>query len=225
MNHRFVHSAFLFVDWDSARRLVLPPWPSSSRRKKNVPLQQKVQHAVKCFSALQTHTAATLERICGEPIVVKKCRLYHGWHQGKTATDDRRAIEKARGEFRTHISDRVSFLPEIEFGNELTCGGPRLPLLDTVRARPSDNTIEQKMVDTALVADLLCITRTESRGFSQANPTQSMAIIIADDDDVLPGAVTAERWGLPVHVLRVNRTSESPHIRTAGLVEWLRAPK
>jgi len=41
------------------------------------------------------------------------------------------------------------------------------------------------MIDTALVADLLSVSRSNSMGWK---------IVMAEDDDVIPGIMVAERW-------------------------------
>jgi hypothetical protein len=110
----------------------------------------------------------------------------------------------------------VSYLPEIRFGNDLLCGGRRVPLFDTLRRR--DDGDEQKMVDTALVSDLLSFSRSESSNFRRGERPSSMAIVIANDDDLLPGPFVAEQWGLPVKVLRVNRERESRFLMLSDLV-------
>jgi hypothetical protein len=122
----------------------------------------------------------------------------------------------AQHRLRPVVSNKVSFLPDIEYGNELSCGGQRVPFFDTLRRR-QDGSEEQKMVDTALVVDVLSFCRSESRNFIKGKRPESMAIIIGDDDDLLPGAFVSEKWGLPTYVLRVTRTDENRFIDTNGL--------
>jgi hypothetical protein len=74
------------------------------------------------------------------------------------------------------------------------------------------------MVDTALMADLLSFGRTESANFRRGVLPRSMAIVIGNDDDLLPGSFVAEQWGLPVKVLRVNRDRESRFLRLNEMV-------
>lgn len=208
-------SAQVFVDWDSARRIVRPPWPAESRI---VSVKDRKSHVLNSFSELQARVAQALERLSPKrPIRVGLSRIYHGWHRGVTATDDRRAWEEAVGELRPLRTKSVSYLPDIAFGDRLLCGGDRVPLRDTLRTR-DDGVDQQKMVDTALVSDLLSYCRAESAAFRRGEEPKSMALVIADDDDVLPGSFVAERWGLPVKVLRVNRNSESRFLNLRDLV-------
>lgn len=210
-----VISAHAFIDWDSARRIRHPPWGASDI---HVKLKDRALHAEQCFSDLQLKTAEAIERVgIAAPIRIQLSRIYHGWHRGATATDDRRAWEQIRGKLRPVVTKRVSFLPDVRFGNDLACGGWRCPLLDTLRRR-DDGRDEQKMVDTALVSDLLSYSRSESSNFRRGKTPSSMAIVIADDDDLLPGSFVAERWGLPVRVLRMNRDHESRFLNLSDLV-------
>jgi hypothetical protein len=110
----------------------------------------------------------------------------------------------------------ISYLPDVEYGNLMTCGGARMPLFDTLRHR--DGVSGQKMVDTALVVDLLSYCRTESRNFQRGRKPDSMALVIGDDDDLFPGVFAAEKWGMPIYVFRVARDDENKHINSAGLI-------
>jgi hypothetical protein len=82
---------------------------------------------------------------------------------------------------------RISFRPELVFGNELACNTARGPLFDTSRAQG------QKMVDTALASDVL---------FLMARGSVDVGVIVSDDDDFLPVAFTAEAWNCDLFVLR-----------------------
>jgi hypothetical protein len=64
------------------------------------------------------------------------------------------------------------------------------------------------MVDTALISDLLHHSR-----FNRAD----LALVLGDDDDLLPGVFTAEAWGAKVRVLRVLR-QDNPHLNTDSLI-------
>lgn len=208
-------TAHAFIDWDSARRVRRPPWGIGVD---GVLLKDRIRHIEDCFHELQVRTAKALEALgLPVPIRVVLSRVYHGWHRGQTPTDDRRAWERARTSLRPLTTRRVSYLPDIEFGDRLSCGGVRTPLLDTLRRR-DDGVEQQKMVDTALVADLLGFSRTESSAFRRGVTPRAMGIVIGNDDDLLPGSFAAEQWGLPVKVLRVNRDSESRFLKTQEMV-------
>lgn len=208
-------TAYAFIDWDSARRILRPKWNPSDDHK--ISVKDRATNVEECFSELQSRVAAKLIEI--EPrrqIRVLKNRIYHGWHSGRTETLDRRAWEEAAPRLRPVVRNRVSFLADVEYGNVLSCGGRRSSLFDTLRPREGKGD-QQKMVDTALVSDLLSYCRTESRNFKPREKRDSMAIVIGDDDDLLPGVIVAEQWGLPTYVFRVTREDESKHLNIAGL--------
>ena len=208
-------TANAFIDWDSARRVVQPPWKNGAQ---DVSLRERTKYVEACFNELQVRTARALEACdLNFPVKVALSRVYHGWHRGKTPTDDRKAWEQARTLVRAFTTKKLSYLPDISFGDAMLCGGLRMPLLDTLRSR-DDGHDQQKMVDTSLVADLLCYCRNESSNFRKGKPPMSMAIIVGNDDDLLPGSFAAESWGLPVRVLRINRAGESRFLKLDRLV-------
>lgn len=208
-------TAHAFIDWDSARRIVQPTWNSKDESK--VSIKDRSSHVENCFSVLQQRVVQCIGKIVSNPpIRITKSRIYHGWHTGKTMTDDRRAWDEALNKLRPVVTSQVSFLPDIEYGDILSCGGPRVPLRDTLRSRGVGD-MQQKMVDTALVVDLLSFCRTESRNFQRGRHPEAMAIVIGDDDDLLPGVFVSEKWGLPTVVLRITRADENKHINTLGL--------
>jgi hypothetical protein len=108
----------------------------------------------------------------------------------------------------------VIFDPYFGFGNELSCGGRRSMLYDTLRPhdrqRPNSD-LEQKMVDTALASDLLDHAR---RHRSQKDRG---ALVIGDDDDLLPPVLTAIEWGSWVRVLR-HRKDDNAHLKTGDVI-------
>lgn len=109
-------------------------------------------------------------------------------------------------------------MPEVAFSDSLLCGGARGNIFDTLRQADRNRDAkkprtEQKMVDTALTCDLLQLARSEKdRTF----------LIVGDDDDLLPAAITAEQWlrsgDGQVLVLRPGRPRECRFLNTHGLV-------
>src|SRR5262249_32971920 len=123
-------------------------------------------------------------------------------------TEDRLELERQiLSQPLQRVVRNVSFAPDLEYGDQLLCGGVRSFLYDTLRRR-DDGHNEQKMVDTALVNEILDFTRSKRR---------ELALVVGDDDDLLPGVFTAEAWGGNVLVARV-RQSDSQHINTSGLI-------
>lgn len=208
----------MFVDLDSARRFKRPPW--SSEKESSISFTRRSNFIVDLFTEFQMRVTSALVAIYPKKhVVVTGTRIYHGWHRGTTPTEDRRVWEKARMDFSPYVTSRASYLPDLSFGNELICGGARVPLFDTLRS--IDGVERQKLVDTALVADLLCYTRTESSGFGRGRELSSIGLVVADDDDLLPGIFVAESWGLPIKVLRVSRGEENRHLKLSGLMQRL----
>ena len=185
------------VDWDTARRVAVP----------DIRLGRSAL-AGRSIRALQDHLARVLADELGPGPLRVTLRLYHGWYRGKSKTLDRLDLEDSvRREPIQRVLGAVSFAPELDYCDRLMCGGPRDRLFDTVRRR-TDGKNEQKMVDTALVSDLLQFARSR-RG--------ETALVVGDDDDLLPGVITAEMWGSRVLVARV-RESDNSNLSTAGLI-------
>ena len=132
-----------------------------------------------------------------------RLRLYTGWHEGTTKTSRFQGITKVKNNYanrvRTYRDGRVAFLggdEGLQFGARLACVPGRLVprhgvhLLDTLRDR--DGRPTEKMVDTALVVDLL--------GLASRNEAQRY-VVVSDDDDMLPGLFAAEAVGAKVAML------------------------
>lgn len=210
--------AELFIDLDSARRFKRTPWRKED--EDSISFASRCAFTVDLFAELQAKIVESISRMkLGSKVVVSRSRIYHGWHRGLTPTPDRRIWQEASLSFRSFTTAKVSYLPDVAFGNELICGGQRMPIYDTLRNL--EGVDRQKLVDTALVADILCFARTESAGFAGKRERHSLGVIVADDDDILAGAFVAERWGLPVKVLRVTREDENRHMNTRGLIQKL----
>lgn len=199
MSH--VRRVQVFVDWDTARRIVR----ADARRGR----RSLVERAI---GAIQDSLADLLMARHPNGVFRVTMRVYHGWHRGLTATEDWQKFEEFRLAFRTgRTIGKVSFAPEIEYGHQMLCNSRRGRLMDTVRRR-QDGLDEQKMVDTALISDILHYTRYKDG---------DMVIVVGDDDDLLPGVFTAEAWGMPIFVARL-RAHDNQHVNTDGLIERLR---
>ena len=134
-----------------------------------------------------------------------RLRLYAGWHEGTTRTDHYRGVSGIRlkyaNKIRTYREGRVAFLggdDGVQLGARLACASDRrlvrkhdVHLLDTLRHRDGKST--EKMVDTALVADLLGLAmRKEADRY----------VVVSDDDDMFPGLFAAEAAGAKIGMLR-----------------------
>jgi hypothetical protein len=121
-------------------------------------------------------------------------RLYHGWHRGLSETDSRRAIGllAEKRELPSMIGKARFDWGKI-FGNTLVDAfdhrkHPRLRihLPNTLRTSLTGGPDREKMVDGALMCDLLCCARSDPG---------ALRLIFAEDDDVIPAIFVSERWG------------------------------
>ena len=210
---------FVFVDLDSARRIKKPSWLPAA--ESSISWRIRKDLVVDVFAILQDRICSLLPNLISHPRAqVISTRVYHGWHRGTTATDDYRLWVEARNSFSIHKTNRISYLPDIGFGNELMCGGSRSLLYDTLR-KGDDGVDRQKMVDSSLVADILQLSRSESANFSRERKPSVLSLVVADDDDLIPGVIAAEAWGMPTRIIRVGRTSESSFLNLKNMVERL----
>jgi hypothetical protein len=192
-----VQSALVFVDWDSSRRIV------NSGQKKRRDAIIGIEQAIETLQ----DTVVKIIGDSGNSIRVS-WRIYHGWHEGQTPTADRRLFERFIDQYTSRRVGTISFGRSFAFGDNILCASLRSPLRDTVRRRQNETTgkreLYQKMVDTALISDLLHASRTHQHDY---------IIVVGDDDDLLPGIFTAEKWGANIHFLRLNNVSHLPLLR------------
>ena len=142
-----------------------------------------------------------------------RLRLYAGWHSGKTSTPYYHGITKVMGAYaaksRPYHDGRVAFQggdDGVQLGHRLACvpgrraTKDRIHLLDTLRHQPGKSTSAEKMVDTALVVDLLGLaSRKEADRY----------LVVSDDDDMWPGILAAEATGAATMMLsRPNMSSK-----------------
>jgi hypothetical protein len=177
----------LFVDWNSQLRLV-PDNISDD------PVQA-CRHAINAVGKTITRYLCALDKVSRYRVRV---RLYHGWTAGIMQTVNRRAVEQIPEYLSPDDifpSVRVLSQSDIEFGDRLIDGlaerqlprsGIHLP--NTLRRQGGQQGPTEKMVDTALAADLLSWARSE--------PT-SIAIVVSPDDDMVPPVFVAEAWMKP----------------------------
>ncbi len=137
-------------------------------------------------------------------------RLYHGWHKGWEPSENFRAMLKTVSE--TDFSGlaqtpNVVCSPDVQYGHTLlaalderTHAQPPIHLPNTLRQQSRNLSATEKMVDTALAADLL--------EWARRRPTE-WALVLSEDDDVVPPIFTAEAWIQPhggrAFILRASR--------------------
>ena len=150
-------------------------------------------------------------------------RLYHGWHKGWEPTDALKAAVQAVGaaDLPAASQDRVDFSPTVHYSHTLLealperqHGRPSIHLPNTVRVQAMGQQPTEKMVDTALAADLLA--------WARLSPAE-WALVLAEDDDVIPPLFTAEAWIKPHggRALLLRRRRAGPFLRLDGLLRTL----
>lgn len=149
-------------------------------------------------------------------------RLYCGWTKGFTRSDYYRAVTSLTEAFDLDAlfpSARVSVAPEIGFGDRLIdavssrqYAGLGIHLPNTLRRQDGGGRQQEKMVDTALAVDLLSWCRTYPTGW---------AILMSNDDDLVPPAFVAEAWLQPgggrLLLLREQVRNSDRFLRLEGL--------
>ena len=137
-------------------------------------------------------------------------RLYHGWHKGWEPTENLRATVStvSTTDFSALArTPNVVWSSNVQYGHTLLAALPErahvrppIHLPDTYRRQARNEPRAEKMVDTALAADLLDWAR---RGKNE------WALVLSEDDDVVPPLFTAEAWIRPhggrVFLVRASR--------------------
>ena len=181
-----------FIDWNTA---VIASGAATRSRRPDAVAQAALEHVERVLADYLLASDEGRFRV--------RLRLYTGWHAGITGTPQFRGVARVRdrygGRVRTYHGGHVAFLggtDGIRFGARLACVPGRLPrkhdfhLLD--RLRHLEGRPREKMVDTALVVDLLgLVGRKEADRY----------VVMSDDDDMLPGVLAAEAAGARIGML------------------------
>ena len=149
-------------------------------------------------------------------------RLYHGWTKGFQSTANRNAISQvlAGVDFSSlSTSSSVVINQDVGFGDVLLSALPsrmvagRFHLPGTLRGEDDERRLREKMVDTALASDLLTAARTDP---------QDWAIVLAEDDDIVPPLFVAESWKAggagKVFLLRKRDTGKQNLLKLDGIL-------
>ena len=202
----------LFVDWNS----LLLGVPNDLQSNPDL----ASRHAINSVGKVVGKKLCSMDRDITYRV---RIRLYHGWTAGVTPTANQRAITRMPEYLNPDEifgSTRVLSLADIEFGDRLIDApadrlnlGLGIHLPNTFRKQRSDMPPGEKMVDTALAADLLTWARFEP---------DSIALVLSSDDDVVPPLFVAEAWMKPyggiVMLKRPRPRSESRYLSLAGLL-------
>lgn len=189
-----MHKTVVYVDWDTARRL-------DSKR------ENSIAGIERAFEKLNRAISSSLNCKDAKAHFRVYWRIYHGWHTGKTKTEDRRLFEQYASSAQSTTIDRVSFSTDFTYSGDDLCGTHRAPIYDTLRLNQDSNIYSQKMVDTMLACDLLHLARAK---------TFTYHIVVANDDDALPAIIMAEAWNAKVMLLH-SRKSMNKFLNLNGI--------
>lgn len=180
-----------------------------------------------CATRTLEKTAQSIKRVLTRKAPAARfdvaMRLYHGWHKGFHRTENLRAIMTAASGIALSATDNrnIRFSPRIEYGHTLLSALPgrlhpshSIHLPNTLRQQSRKEQPEEKMVDTALAADLLHWAR---------NDAGDWALILAEDDDFIPPVFTAESWIRPFggRLFIVRKRQSGRFVQLDGLLETL----
>lgn len=135
----------------------------------------------------------------GDQAFFLSLRAYHGWRRGFEPTTRRRALEAAVVYNPTNPEDRglseysprrSQIVRSLEFGDLLLgarevrlCGQRQDHHLPSTAQQDRAGSLGEKMVDTALVSDLIFLAMEDD---------DSWLIVVGQDADLVPGILTAE---------------------------------
>lgn len=179
-----IHKAYCrvaaFIDWNSQL------WLAGIDAR-----QYPLSAAQAAFKGMTRRVTACLHAVDPGMRFQVDLRLYNGWHKGYEPTANRKAIKQVIAE--TDFS-ALSMKPQIVFSAEIGLGDCLLSALpnrlhltqaihlpNTLRERGGH--FEEKMVDTALAADLIVTAYQEPKDW---------ILVAAEDDDLVPPIFVAE---------------------------------
>jgi hypothetical protein len=187
-----ITSVAAFIDWNAQLLLTKRDSDADPEGTAEIAFRQTTRRIARCLSDIDIGRRFSVSM-----------RLYHGWHKGYEPMVNRKAAQLvlARADYAT-LSQRpnVAFSPNVEFGDKLVNALPRrlhrrlgIHLPNTVRRR-FDNDLEEKMVDTALAADVVATAYLEP---------DDWILVVTEDDDLIPPVFVAEaaRYGSGAKVI------------------------
>lgn len=175
---------FTFVDWTSqVSNAGQRAEPRADRRARNT-----LKYVSEKISGILTNLDKTID------LFQVEMRLYHGWHRGLSPTENKLALtEIISNNELPKVVGRSRFDWNSPFGDTLLDAldhrkhrrlGIHLP--GTLRVGLAGGTDREKMVDGALICDLLCSSRSDPG---------SLKLVMAEDDDIVPAIFVSEKWG------------------------------
>ena len=173
-------SVAAFIDWNSQLMLTGRDIAADPEGVAGIAFRQTTRRIARCLADIDSTKRFRVA-----------IRLYHGWHKGYEPTVNRKAAQVVVGrtDFAT-LSQRptVVFSPNVGFGDRLIIALDRrlharlaIHLPNTLRKRYSET--EEKMVDTALAADVISTAYRE---------VGDWIVVVTEDDDLIPCVYVAE---------------------------------
>lgn len=199
-------------------------WQSQLINSGGIGLAIKRRAAERSLSFITERIKEFLEPLDPRAYFSVEVKIYHGWHRGLTPTENYMAL---RDIFSDSLAPtrlgRASFDWRAPFGNILSNAFDhrlhpvlRVHLPNTLRADLDEpDEIREKMTDTALACDVLSSARS--------SPTE-IRLILGEDDDLVPPAFVAEKWGKQhggkTYILR--RREDFNFLRLDGICRYMR---
>ena len=213
LNPRSHLNVVAFIDWNSQVRAFL---------NGDTGTVDPVHAAQNALKQVVKNIARCLNNVDPAQRFSVSLRLYHGWHKGFEPSLNRRAITRVIAETDfVAISPRpnIIFRENVAYGDRLIAALPgrlhgrlSIHLPNTLRDRLGGRGEEEKMVDTALAADIVV------SAFQDPN---DWILVASEDDDLVPPLFSAEAIiaGFSSRVLLVsNRKRSSKFINLDNMV-------
>lgn len=149
--------------------------------------------AVRVLDRVSNSIALALNKIASDLRFVVDLRLYHGWHKGFEPTPNRKAVANAVAfaDFSAlSTKSNVVFSGKADYGDRLLFAAEKrlhqrlaVHLPNTLRSQDGSRDASEKMVDTALAADLVYLASQEP---------DTWLLVVAEDDDLVPPLFVAD---------------------------------
>lgn len=198
-----------FIDWNSQIANAKQRGEVRIRRQ----VEQTAYYVVRKISELLPGIEKSID------LFQVEMRIYYGWHKGLTPTPGRVILERLIQDNEVQTTCGNSrFNWTSPFGDVLLGAldvrlHPRIKvhLPNTLRTGLDGGPDREKMVDTALVCDLLCSARSEP---------DNIRLVMAEDDDIVPALYVSERWsnGRNGKTIVARTRSDDGHLSMSGLV-------
>ncbi|MFM9896863.1 hypothetical protein ACKVM4_28955, partial [Achromobacter xylosoxidans] len=179
-SHAAIIFVSAFVDWNSQIYISGDSAERDPVQVAKLVLRKTSERISRC---LQTLDSSLRFRV--------QLRLYHGWHKGYEPTANKKAITYVLAS--TNCADlssvrNVVFESNVGYGDRLLHALPQrlheklgIHLPNTLREQKG--ILGEKMVDTAMAADVV---------LAAANEPREWILVVAEDDDLIPPIFTAE---------------------------------